>query len=294
MLKTFFNNLRYFCRYNIKEIYSNAQEINNIHYCLDSIKYELCEDLNNIKKIKILNDFQTLEKLISSESSFARFGDGEINLIFGNGIPCQKYDDELSEKLRNTLISTDKKLMIGLPNLFASYEKSQLYVKNFSRKFYGKYTPLLLELLSEKEEYYSANSTYPYINSGKNVIDFEQYYNKFKSIWQDKNIAILCGDRVFKNIEYNIYDNAASIKYIYAPTNNAFESYEKILGQIKGIPINTIIILVLGPTATVLVYDLTKMGYRVLDLGHLGKDYDAYKKNIVSNKENAIKFFSPE
>lgn len=37
-------------------------------------------------------------------------------------------------------------------------------------------------------------------------------------------------------------------------------------------------IVVLGPTATVLAYDLAKAGYQALDIGHLGKAYDWLKR----------------
>lgn len=48
-----------------------------------------------------------------------------------------------------------------------------------------------------------------------------------------------------------------------------------------------------GPTANVLASDLTKVGFRALDLGHLAKSYDWYKKGIdvKNNGENSAKFF---
>ncbi len=35
-----------------------------------------------------------------------------------------------------------------------------------------------------------------------------------------------------------------------------------------------------GPTAKVLVANLTNDGFRALDLGHLAKNYDLHKKDI--------------
>ena len=49
-----------------------------------------------------------------------------------------------------------------------------------------------------------------------------------------------------------------------------------------------------GPTAKVLVSYLTFLGYRALDLGHIAKDYDWYKKQIPHNQNNCDKFFSPD
>lgn len=49
-----------------------------------------------------------------------------------------------------------------------------------------------------------------------------------------------------------------------------------------------------GPTAKALVYDLTLVGYRALDLGHLMKAYDFYKKNIQLTASNIVKFYLPD
>ncbi|MBP3821502.1 DUF1792 domain-containing protein [bacterium] len=303
-LKTLINNIRYLCRYNLKEIFNNTKnvynvldnEIQNIHYSLDHIKYEITEDLNNLKSINIVNDnLQAINELIMSNRSFSRFGDGEVNLIFGNGIPFQEYDENLSNRLKEVLKSNNENLMLGIPNLFMSYEKVQYYVKKYDRVFYGKYTPMLLDLLSDKQIYYRVDISFPYINKGANGFNYDNYYSEFRKIWDKKDIVIVCGDRVFNNINYNIYDNASSINYIYAPTINAYKYYDKILNQIKTEENkNKIIMLILGPTATILAYDLCNSGYRALDLGHLSKDYDAYKKNIVSNTENITEFFNPD
>lgn len=48
-------------------------------------------------------------------------------------------------------------------------------------------------------------------------------------------------------------------------------------------------IVVLGPTATVLAYDLAKAGYQALVMGHMGKDYDWFKRKL---DKNVGKFFS--
>lgn len=52
-----------------------------------------------------------------------------------------------------------------------------------------------------------------------------------------------------------------------------------------------------GPTANVLVADLTQCGYRALDLGHLAKSYDWHKRGIDLNDndgQNAVKFFASD
>ena len=127
-----------------------------------------------------------------------------------------------------------------------------------------------------------------------NDYDFHRYFEKIKDIWRNKDIVIVCGDGVFNNIENNIFDCASSIEYVYCPTTNAFAKYDEILSRLKQLDKSKLQILILGPTATVLAYDLHNLGYRVLDFGHIAKDYDAYCKKMVKNYDNITKFFGAE
>ncbi len=54
---------------------------------------------------------------------------------------------------------------------------------------------------------------------------------------------------------------------------------------------NTSIVLMAGPAAKVWASDLTKVGFRALDLGHLAKSYDFYKRKIPNTGENELKFW---
>ena len=124
--------------------------------------------------------------------------------------------------------------------------------------------------------------------------NFEQYFEKIKNIWKNKDIALVCGERVFNNIQNNIFDCANSIEYVYCPTTNAFAQYEEIFNRIKKVSKEKLIILILGPTATVLAFDLHNLGYRALDFGHIAKDYDAYCKKLDKTYENVTKFFDAD
>ena len=45
------------------------------------------------------------------------------------------------------------------------------------------------------------------------------------------------------------------------------------------VDINNLILISLGPTATVLAYDLTKLGYQAVDIGHADIMYELYLRN---------------
>ena len=75
---------------------------------------------------------------------------------------------------------------------------------------------------------------------------------------------------------------------------NAFAEYDKILNQAKKIDKSKLVIIILGPTATVLAYDLAKQGYEAIDFGHIAKDYDFYRKKIDHTDQEFEDFFKPD
>ena len=293
-IKNFINNFRYLFRYNLKRMNERCE---NMHYALDFVTFEIEENIKHIPNIIIKNNDETLDKLLHSNCSLARFGDGEMCLAFGMSIPSQQASDKLSKRLKEVLKNVDNEnLMIGLsPIRTSTYGKSQ-EIKKYTRELMGKLTPMFCSMLKENTKYYSSWVSVPYI-TGENNKNYEYYYNyfnKFRTLWESKDIVIVCGERVFSCFEHNIFDNAKSIEYIYAPTNSAFKDYDKIMEKICEQDKNKLIILILGATATVMAYDLCRNGYRALDIGHLSKDYDAFLKQIESSDDNIFNFFSAE
>ena len=69
------------------------------------------------------------------------------------------------------------------------------------------------------------------------------------------------------------------------------DEYDKLLNSAKKIDKNNLVIVILGPTAKVLAYDLHLLGYRVLDLGHIAKDYDLVMQNMQRTEKSIVNFF---
>lgn len=72
---------------------------------------------------------------------------------------------------------------------------------------------------------------------------------------------------------------------ILAPAKNAYDKYDEIVAAIKEhVPWGSLVILALGPTATIMAYDLAKMGYQALDLGHFDIQYEYHIRDIHSKQ----------
>ena len=82
---------------------------------------------------------------------------------------------------------------------------------------------------------------------------------------------------------------AKSGSRLKAPLRNAFVVYDDILNSIK-MTNNKLVLLSLGPTATVLAYDLGKDGFQAIDIGHLDWEYSLFLKKATSKNDLLPKY----
>ena len=128
---------------------------------------------------------------------------------------------------------------------------------------------------------------------GPNIskIKLRNYVNKVKSIWNNRNILIIEGEKTRLGVGNDLFNNSKSIKRIICPSENAFKVYEIIIDYIKNLKLElkTLILISLGQTATALTYDLSKFGYQIIDFGHFDIQYEFFLRNatkpiIIPNK----------
>lgn len=231
----------------------------------------------------------TLDKLINSDRSIIRFGDGELKLISGKSICFQSYTGSLAKDLDNVIRQNEDNLLIALPDIF---NKNNL---TYKAKLFWNFDLFL------KQKYYRRIPSRPYENAFlsrpyMDYIDKESkisFFNKMKTLWVNKNIVFIEGDATRNGVNNDLYTNAKSIKRIICPSKNSYSIKEKIIGYVKeNIEKDSLICLSLGPAAKVIGYELYKMGYRVLDLGHLDSEYEwclckAKKKIRIEGKHTA-------
>jgi len=233
-----------------------------------------------MKHFTILNDVETINYLLQNKASYARFGDGEIRWIFQiKQNSFQDNSEELSHRLQEVLESQEEKILIGLP---MGLKKVRDY-RYFARKFWVyvliQNHKRLLPLLHQT--YYGNSSvTRPYIDF-KNRKEARNRFVNLKRLWQDRNIVIIEGENTRIGVSNDLLDNAKSVQRILCPSQNAFSVYEDIICEAKKIKKENLILLALGPTATVLAYDLAHLGYQAIDIGHIDIEYEWYKRGVT-------------
>lgn len=290
---TFIKNILFLCQKRLDSELSCAD--------IEGYKYIIMDEIRNFKMLNILDPVETIQYIIDNKVSIVRFGDGELTLMddlgggckqTGKDISFQIYDKTLSKKLHEVLISNDPKILICIGHsLFVSNRNFTQVSKNFLITAAAtRYRNQLLQYCSFDTIYGDTGFTQIY-QTFENF-DFNIYFEQVKDIFRNRDISIICGDSIFNGFIYNIFEEVAkSVDYIYAPKVDAFKQYETIFNKAKAIDKSRLIIIVLGPTATVLAFDLAKLGYQALDLGHIAKDYNAFKTNIPRDPDSVANFF---
>lgn len=232
-------------------------------------------------KIKSIED--TAKELLNTDKSIGRFGDGELSWMFGrnNGINnFEQLSEKLSERLAEVFNSNDEGFMVTLPDAmsYADENKFTSDSMNFWKWYLIKNKKRLLSHLNSNTVYYNTSVTRPYMDYNYNKIA-DVTYKIIKEIWNDKKILIIEGSESRLGVTNSLFDNAKDIKRIECPSTNAFEAYDKIFdyaNRFLKVHDDYLTLISLGPTATILSYDLFKNGHRSIDIGHIDVEYEWY------------------
>lgn len=229
-----------------------------------------------LDSIQVKGIDETLDYIIESQSSLVRFGDGEINMLAGHSIPYQDYDEELVSTMRDIIgQESQEELVVCLPDAFTDRFKFTSWAIPFWKDHMDHYMDFYRELCS--------NSWYGSTFVSRPYIDFEDksqakaQFEKLKSIWKNRDLLIVEGATSRSGVGNDLFDDANSIKRIICPSHSAFSRVHEIEQEIEKHANDRLILCMLGPTAKVLAYHLSKKGYQVLDIGHIDSEYEWMK-----------------
>lgn len=234
--------------------------------------------INKKIDIKISNTLDTVRKLTKGDYSIIRFGDGEFQLMNGYGIVFQTYNESLARRLRQILHGEDvtEKQLIGIPYELFSLKNYTLRSKMFWTEYWVNNYKDIVPFLNPQFHYYDSQVTRIYINR-KNKSDFNKYLTEWKKVWNHKELLIVEGEKSRFGICNDLLSNAGKIERILCPAENAYDFYDQIKEQVLQNYHGQLILCVLGPTATILAYDLSKLGIHCLDIGNLDMEYEWYQ-----------------
>lgn len=248
---------------------------------IENLKYEFFSpDFNtaNFFYPHIENSSITIDRIIKERKSIARFGDGEFGIMMNIARQkFQKKDANLSARLQEVIHCNHPDLLIGIAN---NYGDLQQYTEQAARGIRMYMTDEVRSahqsFLDPNRTYYDAYMSRPYVLYKDNQTTApKKRFEHLQQIWENRDIIFIEGELSRLGVGNDLFDNAKSIRRILAPATDSFDKYEEILAAaLKHASQDTLFLLALGPTATVLAHDLCLNGYQAVDIGHVDMEYE--------------------
>ncbi|MFT3918850.1 SP_1767 family glycosyltransferase [Cloacibacterium sp.] len=228
---------------------------------------------------KVLGIEETISEIVNHKKSISRFGDGEFRLVLPNeNLKFQEENQKLTERLKEVLTSNLENHIVAIPESFHSVKAFKLNVKYWWMNFMNKFGNQLSPYFNKKKKYGNAFISRFYLDY-KDKRKVENTVTRLKKIWDKKDVLIVEGEFSRLGIGNDLFDNSTSLQRIICPSKNAFSRYNEILEQTKKLGENKLILIALGPTATILSYDLAQAGFWAVDIGHVDIEYMWYLEN---------------
>lgn len=261
--------------------------LEDIEYYRDNVYFEVMD--HRTAKMEeeywypqIVSVDETIKRLIHDHASIARFGDGEFETIQGR--VRHKFqtvkDEQLANRLKEVLDSEEKNLLIAIADNYGYLEHYTIQAKREIRHYLSRgVRKEHLKLLRRDRIYHNTYLTRPYVMYADHLTDApELRFKRLRQIWDGRDCIFVEGNKTGMGVGNHLFVNAASVERILAPAENAFSKYAQILDFCLRQPKDRLFLMALGPTASVLAYDLHQAGYQAVDIGHIDLEYEWFLK----------------
>lgn len=266
-------------------------------YASDFVMNAIYRHQNKNHRLNILTSEKTIAHILKTNCSIARFGEGEFELVLHSDMDLgfQKRDPALAEKLKRVLANKNPNLMLCIPYALNRINGRTEHSRRFwfywgkNRDQHHRIVALIRQLHPNGYCFGDTQITRPYI-AYPTPAHGARIFSMLKNIWGDRDILFVEGEKTRLGVGNDLFNNARSIKRVLCPATNAFDCYDEILNAVKSIWNGELILLALGPTATVLASDLADMGIQSLDLGHVDIEYEWFRTGAQGHDLIAGKF----
>lgn len=237
-------------------------------------------------RLHIMSPDRTIKYIEKRHCSIARFGDGEFDLAMGvreQGFQAKSF--ELAKELKNTLANKNSNVLVCIPRCMNTVRGCNHHSREFwiewgrKNNHHQEIVNMIKTYSGNKYLFGDSQITRPYIDWSDNK-RAKRIFPKLRKLWQNKEIMIIEGEKTRLGVGNDLFDNAKSIKRILAPAINAFD-YRK---EIEKIALDNyhgeLILIALGPTATILATSFAEEGIQALDIGNIDIEYEWYIRGV--------------
>lgn len=263
----------------------NVQYLINNGYFTKKLFVDSLMKLNrneeNELNVKVLGILDTLNYVMAYNSSVARFGDGEMDIITGHSIPYQDYDENLANELKEIISSeSNESLVICLSDVFEGLDRyNQSAVDFWKQHLNNNY--IYYKSLCKAPWYGSTFISRPYMDLVDKSLS-NMYFKNIKNLWDERDILIVEGVNSRSGVGNDLFDNANSVERIICPSKNAYSKIDEIELLIEKHAENKLVLLILGPTAKVLAKRLSIKKIQAIDMGHIDSEYEWFKMKATT------------
>ena len=216
---------------------------------------------------------ETLTHILTSRCSVSRFGDGEMKLIQGISTSFQDADMALSRKLKDVLHGKYENLIICVPPIFKDMELLRPEERSYwafhilrNRKSWYRY----MDLSATYFNAFISRCYMPYLDKSQAV----SFFRLWKEVWRGRDVILVEGEKTRFGACNDLLSSARSVKRILCPNTQAFRLYSSFLKEVLKLDKDHLVLLALGPVATIMAAELSTMGYQAIDVGHLDIEYE--------------------
>lgn len=263
----------------------NVQYLINNGYFTKKLFVDSLMKLNSneekVLDVKVLGILDTLNYVMAHNSSVARFGDGEMDIITGHSIPYQDYDEHLANELKNIIsLDSNESLVVCLSDVFEGLDRyNQSAVDFWKQHLNNNY--IYYKSLCKAPWYGSTFISRPYMDLVDKSLS-NMYFKNIKNLWDKRDILIVEGVNSRSGVGNDLFDNANSVERIICPSKNAYSKIDEIESLIERHAENKLVLLILGPTAKVLAKRLSIKEIQAIDMGHIDSEYEWFKMKATT------------
>ncbi|WP_312979709.1 GT-D fold domain-containing glycosyltransferase [Leuconostoc falkenbergense] len=241
---------------------------------------------------KVLSTEKSINYLLNHPNiSLARIGDGEIRWASGieNGSGFQSNDEKLAKELTEVMTHHNSNLKLAVPDVFSNAEKKYTLGNALAWiVFLVRYREQWVKLISKEYQYLDANLSRLYIDR-KNKKRSPKLFSLLQQLWEGKNILTVEGAFTLLGYKNELFDNAKSISRVVVPAKDAYSIVDDIEESVRQLIDSgqvDVVLLSVGPTATVLADRLANTRIPVYDVGHFDIEFEWMKMGV--NKRTRI------
>lgn len=231
-------------------------------------------------RLNIMSPQKTIAYVRKNNCCIARYGDGEFDLALDKKDEgFQKRNPEIAKALLEVLSNKNQNLLICVPRCMNTVKECNDHSKEFWIEWgrrdnhHQEIVQMVRGYAGNNYRFGDSQITRPYID-WKTDKRAKKIFPMLKQLWGGKDILIVEGAQTRLGVGNNLFDNATKVERILCPAIGAFENREEIKECILKHYRGQLILMALGPTATVLAAEFASKNIQVLDIGNVDIEYE--------------------